>query len=180
MKYTHRTVRITPISVLLLAAASITPLTASADGLLQVDQTVFGMDCAPCAYGIEQGLLKLKGVKQAHVDLNTGIASIELAPDNAVTLAEIQNVIRVHGFTPKSVKVTIAGKLEMQGQDYFLAINGVHEFRIKSSDPRLLSGLTADSEVTAEGSINTEGNYPLALLVTHIQPKPVNSAHAGK
>lgn len=180
MKYTHRIVRAAPISALLLAVASSIPVPALADGLLHVNQTVFGMDCAPCAYGIEQSLLKLKGVQLAHVDLNTGIASITLAPDNTVTLAEIQNVVREHGFTPKGVKVTVAGKLEMQNQDYYLAINGTHKFRLKSSDPRLLSNLAAGSEVTAEGSINTEGNYPLALLVTHIQPKPVNSAHAGK
>ncbi|MBI2970010.1 MAG: heavy-metal-associated domain-containing protein [Gammaproteobacteria bacterium] len=87
---------------------------ARAAGLSRVDQTIFGMDCAPCAYGIEQGLKQLPGVTAVAVSLNQGKAVVELAPDNTVELAQIREVIRHNGFTPKEALIVIAGTLEQR------------------------------------------------------------------
>lgn len=32
--------------------------------ITKVDQEVFGMDCAPCAYGLERGLKKMDGIEK--------------------------------------------------------------------------------------------------------------------
>lgn len=167
MTYRHHFKRFASISVLSLVW-TLLPFPVSADGLLHVRQTVFGMDCAPCAYGIEQGLLKLKGVKQAHVDLNTGIATIDLAQDNAVTWAEIWNVIREHGFTPKDATATVSGQLKKQGNQYYLAINGVSTYHLLTDQPAMLSNLTVGTEITVDGSISAKNNNTLTLQVSRI------------
>lgn len=82
---------------------------SSAAGLVKVKQTVFGMDCAPCAHGVEKGLEKLEGVKDATVSLNEGYAAVVLTPENSVTLEKIQKVVRENGFTPKDATVVISG-----------------------------------------------------------------------
>lgn len=85
--------------------------TGAAAGLLEVKQTVFGMDCAPCAHGLEKGLEKLEGVKDASVSLNEGYAAASLDPGNPVTIEQIRQVVRDNGFTPKEATVVIAGTL---------------------------------------------------------------------
>ena len=97
------------------AIAAAFALRASAAGLLEVDQTVFGMDCSPCAYSVEQGLKKLKGVTRVEVSLNQGKAMLVLAPDNEVTLAQIHALIRDAGFTPKEARIRVAGTVELLG-----------------------------------------------------------------
>ncbi len=62
--------------------------------LIQVDQEVFGMDCAPCAYGLERGLKKMDGVEKIKVSLNDGKAYLSLAPANNLTLKKIQEDVK--------------------------------------------------------------------------------------
>lgn len=85
--------------------------TVNAAGLVEVKQTVFGMDCGPCAHGVKRGLEKLKGVEKATVSLNEGYASVTLAPNNTVTLENIRQIIQENGFTPKDATVVIVGTI---------------------------------------------------------------------
>lgn len=78
--------------------------------LRKVDQTVYGMDCAPCAYGVEKGIKKLDGVEEVAVSLNDGNAVVELAEDNEVSIADIRRVVSDGGFTPKEAQVEVAGR----------------------------------------------------------------------
>lgn len=89
---------ITTLGVLALAI----PL-ALAD-LVEVKQTVYGMDCAPCAYSVQKNLEKLEGVESAKVNLNTGVVDVKLVPGSGVTVAKIQQVIKDAGFTPKQAE----------------------------------------------------------------------------
>jgi copper chaperone CopZ len=116
-----------PITRLILrghvpAALALTLLAAPVfgDGLREVDQTIFGMDCAPCAYGVEQGLSKLPGVTAVRVSLNEGKAVAEFAPDSTTTLAQIREVIRHNGFTPKDARVTLVGRLVREGDRWWI------------------------------------------------------------
>jgi copper chaperone CopZ len=43
----------------------------------QVNLTVFGMDCAPCAHAIHVSMKGIQGVNTVDVDLNTGLVSIK-------------------------------------------------------------------------------------------------------
>jgi len=77
---------------------------ASAE-LLKVEQEIYGMDCAPCAYGMEKSLKKMDGVKKVKVSLNKGTAIIDLKPGNEVTIEQIKEIVRRNGFTPKETRI---------------------------------------------------------------------------
>lgn len=101
--------------LLLLGLTALAIAPAWAGGLREVDQTIFGMDCAPCAAGVEKGLSKLEGVASVRVSLNEGKAIIALDPDSRTTLAQIREVIRHNGFTPKDARATIVGRTIRDG-----------------------------------------------------------------
>jgi len=68
----------------MIAAAffALLPLTAHAE-YEQVNLTVFGMDCAPCAHAIHVSMQGIQGVNTVDVDLNTGLVTVKLAPATA-------------------------------------------------------------------------------------------------
>ena len=59
------------------------PLAAHAE-YQQVDLTVFGMDCAPCAHAIHVSMKGIQGVDTVDVDLNTGLVRIKLKDRKSV------------------------------------------------------------------------------------------------
>lgn len=146
---------------LLLAGLSSAAL---ADGLVQVNQMIFGMDCAPCAWGIQKGLEKLPGVQHATVSLNDGQAAIQLAPDNTITLAEIQTVIRHGGFTPKQAKVQVSGKLAEQGGQFQLLVNGKPEYELVFAGTKPPADLVAGRHAIIEGEIAMLSSGPVQKL----------------
>ncbi|EIJ39383.1 cation transport ATPase [Galbibacter orientalis DSM 19592] len=79
--------------------------------LQKVDQEVFGMDCAPCAYGLERGLKKMDGLQNVRVSLNDGKAYLELSKNNSLSLKQIQEEVKKNGFSAKKAEVVIEGKL---------------------------------------------------------------------
>ena len=116
-------VNLTQVALTLaLTSALITP--AWADGLRELDQTIFGMDCAPCAAGVEQGLSKLHGVTAVRVSLNDGKAVVTLAPHSRTTLAQIREVILHNGFTPKEAQATLVGRLRRDGDHWWVETSG--------------------------------------------------------
>jgi copper chaperone CopZ len=77
----------------------------------KVDQEVFGMDCAPCAYGLERGLKNMDGLQNVRVSLNDGKAYLELSENNSLSLIQIQEEVKKNGFSAKNAEVVIEGKL---------------------------------------------------------------------
>ena len=55
------------------------------------------------------GLQKLKGVEDVQVSLEKGTATLEMKPDNKVTLQEIQSVVEKNGFSPIGARVKLKG-----------------------------------------------------------------------
>lgn len=102
-------------------------------GLIEVTQTIWGMDCAPCAYGMEKGLKKLEGVKRVKVSLNKGNAILELASDNKLALTDIRRVVRDGGFTPKAATVKVSGTLKSKGDELRLEVGEV-SYTLEPSD----------------------------------------------
>lgn len=104
-----------PFPAALLGFAYVTLLTlpnaAGAAGFVEVTQNIFGMDCAPCAHGVQKNLMKLDGVTNATVSLNDGYARVEFTDDNSVTLERIRETIRENGFTPKDATLIVVGSL---------------------------------------------------------------------
>jgi copper chaperone CopZ len=54
---------------------------------------------------------KLPGVDSVEVSLNRGVATIWLAPGNAIRVAAIREAIRDNGFTPKAAEVKVQGRI---------------------------------------------------------------------
>ncbi len=86
----------------------------------KIDQEVFGMDCAPCAYGLERGLKKMDGLEKVQVSLNDGKAYLELAENNSLSLKQIQEEVKKNGFSAKKAEVVIEGKLIKNNNNFQL------------------------------------------------------------
>ena len=142
---------------------SLLPVGALADGLDHVKQTIYGLDCAPCAYGVEQGLKGLSGVERVKVSLNDGYAEVHLGDDSQTTLAEIREVIRKNGFTPKAADVHVSGTV-VKSNEQFVLKTDVETFELEVSDKSVLSQLAqADSSVTVAGSVAPGEGQPLSV-----------------
>jgi copper chaperone CopZ len=154
-------------AVLLAAWLAGTSPPLRAAGLIEVDQTIFGMDCAPCAYGVERGLKALPGAQTVTVSLNRGKAVVRFAPDSPVDLADVRDAIRKNGFTPKeaTVRVTgrlvrIGGELRLQaGKTNFLLMPATEADTVWNRLRQLPDGIVLELTALAPGQ-------PTELLVT--------------
>lgn len=106
--------------------------------LLEVEQSVFGMDCAPCAYGVEKGLKKIEGIQTVKVSLNKGKAYITLQPDNEVSLTEIQQKVKSNGFSARNAEVTLQGELSKQEDKIFIEAGQERYLILDNSDKSAL------------------------------------------
>lgn len=97
--------------------------------LIKVDQTVYGMDCAPCAYGLEAGLKRIDGVANVKVSLNEGKAHLSLVPDNTLTLQRIQTEIKQNGFSAREAEILLQGTL-VEEPDNWVIKNPDESYRI--------------------------------------------------
>src|SRR5204863_197131 len=80
-------------------------------GYEQVNLTVFGMDCAPCAHAIHVSMKGIQGVNTVDVDLNTGLVSIKLTPGNNAAMRQFNEAVEKNGFTHKDANVVVRGQL---------------------------------------------------------------------
>lgn len=145
------------IKSLVFALGSIAlALPVHAAGLTQVEQTIFGMDCAPCAYGIEQGLKKLPGVTDVRVSLNEGRANVAFADNSSTTLEGIRKVVRDNGFTPKTARVTVVGTLVRADGETWLEAPGLPRYRLVITNDAVQAALRArpnGASVTVRGEV---------------------------
>jgi copper chaperone CopZ len=111
-----------------LAAAllALSPLAAHAQ-YQQVNLTVFGMDCAPCAHAIHVSMKGIQGVNTVDVDLNTGLVSIKLTPGNSATMRQFNEAVEKNGFTHKDANLTVRGQLSGSAQAPFLEVTGTKD-----------------------------------------------------
>jgi copper chaperone CopZ len=161
--------RLAWIAALTLIATPVTR--AQPNGLVEVEQVIFGMDCAPCAYGIERSLKKLPGVEQVHVSLNEGKASLRFKPGAEVTLQDIRNRIVDGGFTPKSAKIRAVGTVAVQGEQIHLSSGPRATFilRADTSDSNVLRDVQSGSSVEITGVVREKPGDPPALIVDSLK-----------
>ena len=150
-------------SLLALSAAAVLGLSvglpAAQAELRQVKQTIYGMDCAPCAYGMQKNLGKLEGVTEVEVSLNNANAVIGLAPDNQVSLKDIRRVVRNGGFKPHGAKVWAIGTIQLEGDRIVLATEDGAEYRLRTSDEVRQAALKPlqGAEVLVKAEVPAEG-----------------------
>jgi len=112
----------------IIAAAlfSLVPLAAHAE-YEQVNLTVFGMDCAPCAHAIHVSMKGIQGVNTVDVDLNTGLVTIKLTPGNSASMRQFNEAVEKNGFTHKDTDIVVRGKLTGTVNAPVLEVSGTQD-----------------------------------------------------
>ncbi len=147
------------------------PAPESAAALLEVEQSVFGMDCAPCAFGVERSLKKLEGVIEVNVSLNDGLVRMSLSPENRVTLTEIRKRILDNGFTPKEAIVRISGTIDASRSPLALTTAVNTRYLLSRSDSLAqmewdqLNATTSGSQIVIRGRVEAGAKEPLPVAV---------------
>ncbi len=90
----------------------------------QVNLTVFGMDCAPCAHAIHVSMKGIPGVNTVDVDLNTGLVTIKLASGNSATMRQFNQAVEKNGFTHKDAVIVARGRLTGTASAPFFEVTG--------------------------------------------------------
>jgi copper chaperone CopZ len=102
------------------------PLAANAE-YQQVNLTVFGMDCAPCAHAIHVSMKGIEGVSTVDVDLNTGLVTIKLTPGNSASMRQFNQAVEKNGFTHKDADIVVRGKLTGTANAPMLEVSGTQD-----------------------------------------------------
>jgi copper chaperone CopZ len=113
-------------TTLVLSFLALSSLAAHAE-YQQVNLTVFGMDCAPCAHAIHVSMKGIQGVNTVDVDLNTGLVSIKLTPGNGASMRQFNEAVEKNGFTHKDANVIVRGQLSGSAQAPFLEVTGTKD-----------------------------------------------------
>ena len=102
------------------------PLAAHAE-YQQVNLTVFGMDCAPCAHAIHVSMKGIQGVDTVDVDLNTGLVTIKLTAGNSASMKQFNQAVETNGFTHKDAEIVVRGTLAGTADAPVLQVSGTQD-----------------------------------------------------
>ena len=155
----------------LAAAALIFSTLAAHAEYSQVNLTVFGMDCAPCAHAIHVSMKGIQGVNTVDVDLNTGLVSVKLAPGSSASMRQFNEAVEKNGFTHKDANIVARGKVTGTAAAPFFEVAGTQDrFALKpAATPGDLSALLGKT-VTIAGTLPqaAKGKVPDTLRYTTI------------
>jgi cation transport ATPase len=101
----------------------------------QVNLTVFGMDCAPCAHAIHVSMKGIQGVNTVDVDLNTGLVTIKLNPGNTAAMRQFNEAVEKNGFTHKDADIVVKGTLTGTTSAPVLQVSGTSDRYALSPSP---------------------------------------------
>lgn len=93
----------------------------------QVDLTVFGMDCAPCAHAIHVSMKGIQGVNTVDVDLNTGLVTVKLSAGNNATMRQFNQAVEKNGFAHKDATIIARGKVTGSASAPFFEVEGTQD-----------------------------------------------------
>ncbi len=139
---------------LIITALLLSSLSAHAE-YDQVNMTVFGMDCAPCAHAIHVSMKGIQGVNKVDVDLNTGLVAIQLTPGNAAAMQQFNQAVEKNGFTHKDAKVVARGKITGTATAPVLEVIG-------TSDKYSLAGSGSNVASLLGKTVTVSGTLPQA------------------
>lgn len=118
---------------------------------------------------------KVAGVTAVTVRLNEGLTTLELAPENNVTLANLRQIIRNNGFVTNESKVVARGTVASSGTGLMFEVRGTKERLTLSPAPsntafdqlrsRIKSG---PADVVINGVAGTRDPKALTLTVERI------------
>jgi copper chaperone CopZ len=120
----------------------------------QVNLTVFGMDCAPCAHAIHVSMKGIQGVNTVDVDLNTGLVTIKLTPGNNASMRQFNQAVEKNGFTHKDADIVAKGKLTGTADAPVLEISGTEDrYALSPTAAELDIGSLLGKTVTVSGVV---------------------------
>ena len=163
------------MSALLVLVLAVWGLFQPAQAQLQkIEQTVFGMDCAPCAHAMEQGIGSMEGVEAVSVNLNDGLATIDLSNTNEVAYRDIRKAISNGGFSAKKATLEAQGMLRQKGDQWILETPAGEQFVLRpgkkaSSGEDRLQDLKPDRQVIVTGQIPASLNTKDTLWPLRVQ-----------
>jgi cation transport ATPase len=143
-------------TIFVAAFLTLASLTAQAE-YQQINLTVFGMDCAPCAHAIRVSMKGIQGVDTVDVDLNTGLVTIKLKPGNNARMRQINEAVEKNGFTDKDADVVIRGRLSGNTASPFVEVTGTQD---RYALTPLAAG--ADLSVLFDKTVTIKGVLPQA------------------
>lgn len=156
-----------------LASPWARPASPAAGDSSRVRVKVDGLACPFCAHGLEQNLKKIPGVIDLEILVDQGMASLTYASAHAINLDAIRKAVRQGGFTPTTMRATLTGVLEIDGDDLTLRMDKIPEGVLLAGGAALIrfrAGAAAGERVTISGEIlerNMDGqelsSYTLAV-----------------
>jgi len=132
----------------------------------QVNMTVFGMDCAPCAHAIHVSMKGIRGVNKVDVDLNSGLVAIQLAPGNNAAMQQFNQAVEKNGFTHKDAKVIAKGRITGTASAPVLEVIGTNDkYALASSGAGVNVASFLGKTVTVSGTLPqaSKGKVPDTL-----------------
>ncbi|WP_108246671.1 heavy-metal-associated domain-containing protein [Muricauda brasiliensis] len=129
--------------------------------IARVDQEVYGMDCAPCAYGLERGLKKMDGLQEVRVSLNDGKAYLGLAEKNDLTLRSIQEEVKKNGFSAKKAEVVLMGNATKEDGQWYIETDN-ERFAVSQDTSIELVQKLAVGRTTLSGMVQDEDDDNLS------------------
>lgn len=105
---------------------------------------------------------KVPGVESVKVSLSEGMAHIQLAAGNAVSLEQLRKAVNEQGFTPKEATVIVAGDVVTRGKETLFKVNGSNDsFELDPTEAMKLKGVKA---ATVKGLVASPENGKSAQL----------------
>ncbi|MDX1760528.1 heavy metal-associated domain-containing protein [Salinimicrobium sp. 3283s] len=147
------------IIALIIVIAVFGTLSSNAQ-ITKVNQEVFGMDCAPCAYGLERGLKKMDGIEKVRVSLNDGKAYLDLTANNNLSLKQIQEEVKVNGFSAKNAEIVLEGQLVKENNTLKIRVNNEEYYLTSNTEQSLINSLQP-AKVKVRGIVQDEGDGKL-------------------
>ena len=137
---------------------------ARADGFVKVEQTIYGMDCAPCAYSMQKNLGKLPGVAKVDVSIEQGVAVIDFAPDSTTTLAQIREVVLHGGLTADKTVLTVQGTVAESGGRLLLTDGSKEQYALTGLSPAQSAALKPGLKIVVQGEVNVSTADPVVTI----------------
>lgn len=103
---------------------------------------------------------KIDGVRDVKVSLNEGLATIQFAPSNHVSIDQVRKAIRSNGFTPRGADVRVAGTLETRGDTVFLTVPQAGDSFLLRDAAGASDKVSALRNMKSSGLVQLEGNVP--------------------
>ncbi len=94
---------------------------------------------------------KVPGVESIKVSLSEGMAHIQLAPGNTVSLEQLRKAVNEQGFTPKEATVVVSGNLVLNGKQTVFKVSGSSD--IYEIDPTRAAKMKDKNAVTLKGLV---------------------------